>query len=733
MHTDHMFEDIHEIAENSAYLKAVEEKDVSLEMLDQLPPYESAECKEIEDRLKAENKLDFNTIFHEPTGFYFIKCFLMADYAGDKAVFIKDVEAFRSMRFESARFKVAKLLYHRFVADDESHPFPVGSSVFELLRKRPEYKNEELSALRPSEMYHPLPVRTRIASAAVNEDDDDEDSSNKEERAKMDPPTNRDDALYEDDDDEELKDENGNPIPKYQPPSEKPKSSANLQFTDTPPDTPRQEEKSQKSQSKSGQEPNVPNVPDHPEPNGAVPSGSAPSSTASQSDSNVKPFKEDRDILHIGSTNAIGVYGKSVKIVKEKLTKGEAPRDLFDAVAEDVMNDLQHDVYPRFKQSIFYRKYIRTKAIELRAVTVKDFHTFRVLGRGGFGSVHACRKINSGALYAMKAINKKLVKVKQALQNVMEERDVLTMLDSKFVTNVKYALQDENTLYIIMDLMLGGDLKFHLINAGRFTEDRARFYAAEVLLGLEHIHSLNIIYRDMKLENVLLDENGHCRLSDLGLAVITKEKIRGYAGTPGYTAPEMIKNKMYGPSVDIFSYGVMLYRMLCGAKPFKGKVDRDLDKAVVEREPKFPPDIFSPEATDLLTGLLQKRPEKRLGCGPRGMEEIKDHPFFHSIDWGLLEAGYIDPPFVPNKFDVNAASLKDIGDFDTNKLRGVKLNERFKKTVKRFDHTNIKALQEEMVAVLMKADANVNFEKFQPQPIQEEVVPVAKPGCCSVC
>jgi serine/threonine protein kinase len=121
-----------------------------------------------------------------------------------------------------------------------------------------------------------------------------------------------------------------------------------------------------------------------------------------------------------------------------------------------------------------------------------------------------------------------------------------------------------------MDLMLGGDLKFHLINAGRFTEKRARFYAAEVLLGLEHVHNASIIYRDMKLENVLLDHLGHCRISDLGLAVVTKTKIKGYAGTPGYTAPEMIKNKLYGPSADIFSFGVMLYRMLCGSKPFKG-------------------------------------------------------------------------------------------------------------------------------------------------------------------
>jgi len=161
------------------------------------------------------------------------------------------------------------------------------------------------------------------------------------------------------------------------------------------------------------------------------------------------------------------------------------------------------------------------------------------------------------------------------------------MMKSNFVTNLKYALQDEETLYLIMDLMLGGDLKFHLINAGRFSEKRGRFYAAEILLGLEHIHATNVIYRDLKLENVLLDPLGHCRLSDLGLAVITDKKIKGYAGTPGYTAPEMIKSRHYGPSVDIFSFGVLLYLMLCGSKPFKGKVDRDLDQAVIEKQPVF--------------------------------------------------------------------------------------------------------------------------------------------------
>ena len=211
---------------------------------------------------------------------------------------------------------------------------------------------------------------------------------------------------------------------------------------------------------------------------------------------------------------------------------------------------------------------------------------------------------------------------------------------------------------------------------------------------------------------MLLDERGHCKISDLGLAVVSKVKIKGYAGTPGYTAPEMIRNKLYGCSCDIFSYGVMLYRMLCGAKPFKGKVDRELDKAVLERKVSFAKELFSSEAVHLLTGLLNKKPVERYGCGERGIASIKEHAFFDSIDWGLLEAGYIDPPFVPNKFDVNAASLKDIGDFDRTKYKAVKLDDRFKQRTKQFDWQSVTALQCEMVAVMEKADHTVNFEKF---------------------
>lgn len=175
-----------------------------------------------------------------------------------------------------------------------------------------------------------------------------------------------------------------------------------------------------------------------------------------------------------------------------------------------------------------------------------------MLGRGGFGAVYACRKNDTGVIYAMKCVNKRLVKEKNALGNILEERNVLTRIKTPFVTNLKYAFQDRENLYLILDLMLGGDLKYHLLNSTRFPEKRVRFYAAQVLLALEKLHKDSILYRDVKLENVLLDAKGNCCLSDLGLAVCTKVKIKGYAGTPGYTAPEVIRHRLYGPSADLF-------------------------------------------------------------------------------------------------------------------------------------------------------------------------------------
>lgn len=490
-----MFEDIHEIAENSAYLKAVEERDVCLDMYEQLPSYTDPSVKEMEDKLRLSNKLTFEGIFNEAIGYYFVKCFLLSDYAVDKACFIRDVNDYKKMRFESARKKVSKLIYQRFVSTeynnnintsqyDQNNLFnnipdssKKGLSVFQLIQLQKQNTNNDNNLnLNQKNILEPSNIMTKTQNYITS------NNTNNNNNAHI---------------------QHHNVVSQNHQPSISHINSTqhhintvshNAVHTDL----------SNKRMS-NGQSINNYN--------------------------NIDNINNGGNMLQIGvHNNAIGVYGPAVRQIAQRVHNNEAPPDLFDIVAREVWYDLKFDMFPRFIQSEFYHKYLRCKYVEYIRVNVKDFTTFRVLGRGGFGAVHACRKKNSGTIYAMKCINKKLVKVKSALENVLEERNVLTVLNSPFVTNLKYALADDESLYLIMDLMLGGDLKFHLINAGRFTEKRARFYAAQVLLGLEQLHNNNIVYRDMKLENVLLDHNGNCRISDLGLAVVTKVKIKGYAG-----------------------------------------------------------------------------------------------------------------------------------------------------------------------------------------------------------
>ncbi len=170
-------------------------------------------------------------------------------------------------------------------------------------------------------------------------------------------------------------------------------------------------------------------------------------------------------------------------------------RNLFDGVVEQVLHDLRLDIFPRFLCSEFYRRYVRTKYYETLPVTGADLQPMRVLGRGAFGAVNASRKTNCGKLYAVKCMSKKQVKGQDSIENVMMERELMAIVDSRFVVGLRYALQDQEHLYLVLDLMTGGDLKFHLNNERRFKEDRVRFYAAEIVLGLEALHRQHIIYR----------------------------------------------------------------------------------------------------------------------------------------------------------------------------------------------------------------------------------------------
>jgi len=204
----------------------------------------------------------------------------------------------------------------------------------------------------------------------------------------------------------------------------------------------------------------------------------------------------------------------------------------------------------------------------------------------------------------------------------------------------------------VMDYCNGGELFYHLKTAGRFAEPRARLYAAEICSALHHLHNLKIIYRDLKPENVLLDSEGHVRITDFGLAKDAMElsdKTHTFCGTPDYLAPEIIAQKGHGRGVDWWSLGTMIYEMVAGLPPFYSENFNVMYERILRSPLEFrPPEMFTKDSRNLLEGMLQKEPEKRLGSSEADGEEIRSHAWFAPIDWAALERRELAPPFKPS-------------------------------------------------------------------------------------
>ena len=249
----------------------------------------------------------------------------------------------------------------------------------------------------------------------------------------------------------------------------------------------------------------------------------------------------------------------------------------------------------------------------------------------------------------MKVLKKEVLLKRKQVVHTQTERRILEGITHPFLVSLRFAFQTEDKLYMILDYFTGGELFFHLKSSGRFSEELARFYTAELTLALECLHKNTIVYRDIKPENVLLDEEGHIRLTDFGLS---KESITGdtlthtFCGTPEYLAPEIIHGAGYNTAVDWWSLGTLLYEMLTGLPPFFNTNINVMYEKIM-RAPLTFPAYVSADAKSLLAGLLERNPTKRLGGGPRGADEIKEHPFFASIDWNALLEKKVTPPFRP--------------------------------------------------------------------------------------
>ncbi|VIO87967.1 Uncharacterized protein BM_BM3446 [Brugia malayi] len=310
-----------------------------------------------------------------------------------------------------------------------------------------------------------------------------------------------------------------------------------------------------------------------------------------------------------------------------------------------------------------------------------------------FSDAYFLEKVNFAQFLQVSNLEKKRVKKRHAETLSLNEKQILQKINSPFVVSLAYAYETKDSLCLVLTLMNGGDLKFHLYNLipGGFDEKRVQFYAAEITLGLQHLHKEHIIYRDLKPENILLDDYGHVRISDLGLAVELRdnEPIKGRVGTVGYMAPEVIKNERYSYSVDWWGLGCLIYEMIEGKAPFrqrKEKVKREeVERRVHEDQEKYS-DKFSESVRTICRGLLHKEPGFRLGCRrvgkpEEGAEELKSHPFFsqgdmntgrEAVPWKKMEAGKLTPPFCPDPRAVYAKDVLDIEQFST--VKGVRLD-----------------------------------------------------------
>ncbi|KAE8153247.1 kinase-like domain-containing protein [Aspergillus avenaceus] len=307
---------------------------------------------------------------------------------------------------------------------------------------------------------------------------------------------------------------------------------------------------------------------------------------------------------------------------------------------------------------------MRFEHTERKQVGPNDFQILKLIGKGTFGQVYQVKKKDTRRIYAMKVLSKKVIIQKKEVAHTLGERNILVrtaMAASPFIVGLKFSFQTPTDLYLVTDYMSGGELFWHLQKEGRFQEARAKFYIAELILALEHLHEHDIVYRDLKPENILLDANGHIALCDFGLSkanLTQNDTTNTFCGTTEYLAPEVLLDEQgYTKMVDFWSLGVLVFEMCCGWSPFYAEDTQQMYKNIAFGKVRFPRDALSTEGRNFVKGLLNRNPKHRLGA-KGDAKELREHPFFHDVDWQALTRKQVIPPFKPKlKSDTDTSNF----------------------------------------------------------------------------
>ncbi|KAH8371273.1 hypothetical protein KR093_006780 [Drosophila rubida] len=283
----------------------------------------------------------------------------------------------------------------------------------------------------------------------------------------------------------------------------------------------------------------------------------------------------------------------------------------------------------------------------VRKYHLDDYQIIKTVGTGTFGRVCLCRDRISEKYCAMKILAMtEVIRLKQ-IEHVKNERNILREIRHPFVISLEWSTKDESNLYMIFDYVCGGELFTYLRNAGKFTSQTSNFYAAEIVSALEYLHSLQIVYRDLKPENLLINRDGHLKITDFGFAKKLRDRTWTLCGTPEYIAPEIIQSKGHNKAVDWWALGVLIYEMLVGYPPFYDEQPFGIYEKILSGKIEWERHM-DPIAKDLIKKLLVNDRTKRLGNMKNGADDVKRHRWFKHLNWNDVYNKKLKPPIMPD-------------------------------------------------------------------------------------